>query len=803
MRRSSVVALLVTAIAFFLAAVPRAAAAESTVTGTVADQLGGAVAHATVSLVRDGRTVEATTTDDRGQFTFAVTEAGRYELVADAPGFLTRRVASFFVAAGARVPVAVTLSIGITQAETVTASATEVPVSQAASPVTVIDRATIDAIGKPSVVEALRLVPGVHIVQAGGRGASASLFVRGGASYFNKVLIDGVPANDIGGAFDYADLATAGVDRVEVLRAANSVLYGSDALAGVVSITTRRGTTRVPELRYAIDGGNFGTSSHQLSLGGADGRADYFVSFSNFDTDNDVANDAYRNRQFAGRLGWTAGTTDLSAVYREGSARTGLPGTVAFYGLSDDSRKDADTRLFSASAESRISPRFETVLRLAILTSNYHTLNPAPTGEPYDPFGFGPNYLGNPVTIAGANGYQASGRAILDYAGVYPALYDAATTRQLVFGQATWRASDMFRLSAGLRAEHEEGTTEYTGGSVSATRRNNSGAFLEAQAMTRRVAANAGIGFDDNAISGFTATPRISVALYLRDPSATASVGDTKLTVNAGTGVKAPSIGQELSSLYSLVHGSVSGVTPIAPEKSRSVDAGIEQAFWRGRLRVRASYFNNDFTNVIEFVNKAALTSVGVTPEAAEASGFGAYVNSSSYTAQGVEVSAEASVRRVRVSASYTFLDADVTRSFSGDVLAPAENPAIPGIQIGAFSPLLGARPFRRPAEVATFLAGYAGGRLDLTLVGYMSSAQDDSTFLSDPDFGNTLLLPNHDLLAGYTKVDLSAGYCFATSLRWYMTVENLLDRDYQAAAGFPALPRSVRTGLTISVGGR
>jgi len=91
-------------------------------------------------------------------------------------------------------------------------------------------------------------VPGADVVQSGGRGGTTSLFVRGASSDFNKILIDGVPANDIGGDFDFADIATTGIDRVEVLRGSNSVLYGSDAMTGVVSITTRRGRSRIPEL---------------------------------------------------------------------------------------------------------------------------------------------------------------------------------------------------------------------------------------------------------------------------------------------------------------------------------------------------------------------------------------------------------------------------------------------------------------------------------------------------------------------------------------------------------------------------
>src|SRR6185295_9777689 len=128
--------------------------------------------------------------------------------------------------------------------------------------VTVLDSSTIQSLGNTDLLEPLRTVPGAAVVQIGGRGGTTSLFIRGGSSNFNKILVDGVPANDIGGGFDFGDIATTGIDQVEVLRGSNSVIYGSDAMTGVVNITTRRGRSRVPELVASLDGGNL-ASSHE------------------------------------------------------------------------------------------------------------------------------------------------------------------------------------------------------------------------------------------------------------------------------------------------------------------------------------------------------------------------------------------------------------------------------------------------------------------------------------------------------------------------------------------------------------
>jgi len=142
----------------------------------------------------------------------------------------------------------VRLQIGpLVQELVVTAAAAVVPQSQIGANVTVIDSATLETLGNLDLLEPLRTVPGAAVVQAGARGGGTSLFIRGGASNFNKVLLDGVPANDIGGAFDFADVTTTAVERVEVLRGSNSVLYGSDALTGVVNVTTARGRSRTPQ----------------------------------------------------------------------------------------------------------------------------------------------------------------------------------------------------------------------------------------------------------------------------------------------------------------------------------------------------------------------------------------------------------------------------------------------------------------------------------------------------------------------------------------------------------------------------
>lgn len=784
-----------------------ARAQQGVVSGAVVDALGGRVASATVTLSGERQPSAETKSGPDGTYSFNGVAPGRYQVVATAEGFETFTSDPFYVGPASRVAVSPTLQVGlITQSVVVTAGASAVSQSQTGAPVTVIDAQTIAALNKPDLQEALRLVPGSQVQQTGARGGQSSMSVRGGSSNFNKVLVDGIAVNDIGGGFDFSQIQTTGVDRIEVLRQSNSVLYGADALAGVVSIETRRGRTRVPEVGYAIDGGNLGTFRNALSAGGAYKRFDYFSEYSHFTTDNQTPNNTYANTSYAGRFGlMLGGGTDLSGTVRHIDGKLGSPNGILLYGIADDSTSASRQTYAGVTAQSQWTNRLQSTIRFGSMDQTSEYLNPTPTGTAFDPFGFGANYLGNTMTIRGANGYAVTGRAILDFGGTYPSPFASRTTRQTVSGQSTMRVAGDLHLSGGARFEREQGFDDPEG-DASATRRNG-GAFVEGRgSIGGRTYVTAGLGYERNAVFRSAVTPRLSVATYLRNPSQGA-VGETKISLNTGKGIKAPSVFQSQSSLFELLQAVPAAtrpaVDPIGPERSRSFDIGIEQAFADSHARVRVAYFMNRFEDLIEYVSRTALPQVGVPANAAQAAGFGAYVNSSSFDAQGLETSFDAVVaRRLKLMASYTFLDAEVTKSFSGSALAPAVNPSFPGIQIGAFSPLVGARPFRRPTHSGNLLASYTQGPVDVALSAFFTGARDSSTFLSDEFFGNSLLLPNAGLEPSYQKVDLSAAYRAHRRLKVYVSIENLLDRDYQASFGFPALPLTARFGAAVNLGG-
>ncbi len=257
-----------------------AAQNQAVLNGTVVDSLGARLAGAAVTLLRDGQKVQDGKSDSDGAFSFTGLAPDRYQVQARMPGFQPKTSEAVFLGQGGRIILEVALEIGPLQQDVVvTAGATEQLQARTGAPITVIDEATLESINKLDVLEALRLVPAAQIVQVGQRGGATSLFLRGGESNFTKVLVDGIPANDIGGGFDFSQLTLASVERIEVLRQTNSVIYGSDALTGVVNISTKRGTSRVPALDYMIDGGNLGTFNNALSFGGAYKRFDYFSQY--------------------------------------------------------------------------------------------------------------------------------------------------------------------------------------------------------------------------------------------------------------------------------------------------------------------------------------------------------------------------------------------------------------------------------------------------------------------------------------------------------------------------------------------
>jgi len=767
--------------------------------GKIVDPRGNPVPNAKIALLQDACEVVQGTSDAEGSFNLSVPASGRYTPRVEAPGFATENVPPIYLTSGKTEELTISLNIGpLPQEIVVSATGTAIPEAQVGASVTLIDSDQIASLNKLDVLEELRFVPGAQIVQTGQRGGITSLFIRGGESNFNKVLVDGITVNAIGGGFDFAQLSNNGVGSVEVLRGANSVLYGSDGLGGVVNITSARGTTSIPELKYSVDGGNFGTLNQDVSLGGSIHTFDYFSDFSRFDTRGSYPNDFFHNATVSANLGWDiAPTTGIRATVRHATTDLGAPNAIDFFGVSDASTLRNQNTYVGITAQQQTNDRWHNSAQFAFAQFRSLFVTPFPTGQPFDPFGTGPNYLGNLVTIRGANGLSVTGQGILDFAGSYPQSFPDYEARRSLFAQSDYRFFGDWTGVVGFRYEHEDGE---------GLTRNNYSSFLEGHGnVGHRLFLTGGVGLENNAVFGFAASPRVSAAYYLRSPSAATFFGDTKLKFNFGKGIKEPSTTQQASALINLLtpaQVAQFNVSPIGPERSKTFDGGVEQRLWNGRALVGITYFYNRFYDLISFLDPSSLVSIGVPAGAAEATaiGGGAYVNATSERALGTELESKIDLGHgLLFQGEYTYLDAVVTKAFG----VAAFNPLFPNIPIGAFSPLQGARPFHRAPHSGSFILTYNRRRFNTAFSGYLVGRRDDSTFLLDGFFGNTLLLPNRNLAPGYQKLDLSAGYAITSYAKIYTSIENLLSQHYQAAFGFPAAPFTIRSGVTFTIGGR
>jgi iron complex outermembrane receptor protein/vitamin B12 transporter len=782
------------------------------VRGSITDPLGAVIPNARVELLQQSNIAASATTDAQGKYEFTSISAGHYRVRAQAPGFAVQESAPFYVGGNSLAEMNLVLSIGaIAQQVVVSATGTELPESQVGASVSVITSNQFQ--NKLDLFDPLRQLPGVQILQSGERGGNASMFIRGGDSNANKVLLDGIPLNDIGGTVNFGDIATTGVQRAEVMRGPNSVVYGSDALAGVVNLTTRRGVTPLPDLEYSFDAGNFNSLRHDVSLGGAFRQLDYFSEFSRFDTGNSIPNNSFHNGTYAGNFGWTPNSaTDVRLTGRYISAVTGLPNAIEIYGIPDDSfQRDQDAYL-GVTAQNQTTARWHNLLRYGATRLREQFETPAPQGIPL----FG-NFVGDFLTITGANGFSTTGQAILDFGGTYPVQASSSSKRDFVYFQSDYNVSPHLLALFGFRYENERGYTLSSLGKTP-TDRNNFSYTAEFQGnVWNRVYATAGIGVEKNAVFGVAATPKVSLVYYLLRPRAEGSFNGTRLQFNYGQGIKEPSIFEQTSSLFDLLSQLPNGsqlisqfhIPAIAPERSRSYDFGLEQSAWNGRARLGATFFYNRFTNQIEFVSNTALPLLGVPAPIAAQTGFGATINSADTRALGAETELQISLGHgLTARAAYTYLDAVLLRSFSSDALCvtvsppPCINPEIPNVLIGAFGPLVGDRPFRRAPHTGSFFLLYAKSKYSLSLSGYLTSRRNDSTFATDAFFGNTMLLPNRDLASSFQKIDLAGSYRLNSHLTFFTSIENLANDHYDEFFGFPALPLTFRSGIKIHLGG-
>lgn len=791
----------------------------ATLRGTVRDPLGGGL-NSTVVLLRNGKQVGTATTDASGSFTLQVDRGGRFVLRATAPGFATLNFTTGYVPENGVVDQDLTLRLSPRRDDvTVTATGLPTPLEQTSVAVALIPRDDLQT--RFGISDELRLQPGVSVVQSGGYGGVTSLFVRGADSTSNQVLIDGVPADDVGGRFDFSNVASTAVSGLESQRGPNSVLYGTDALAGTVRFDTPRGGAR-PVLHYSGDAGNFHTWRNEAELSGAYRRLDGYVGVSRFDSSNALPNDRYHLATVAANVGVQL-ATDLSVrgTVRSGVSATGVPGAWDFYGVAAQAKQGDQDLYVSAAFDGTWHGNLHQTARYLGARKREQFQEFGAVGTPLT-VGSGPYaytaYFGNAVTIRGANGTEASGRAEL-LNGVDDRS-DSVSNRDGVQYNADYRLTRHLSGLAGFRFLQERGSYVFPTYAIlqDAERRDYQYTLQLQGDLLNRIFYSLGGALQHNSLYGTEGTPRLGVAGYAVRPGAGWFHG-TRLHFNFAKGVQEPNLNTELTSLYAELHaaGDAAAITqynvaPIGALRSRTYEGGVEQSVAGQRLLFRATYFHNQFGRQIEYVSGGDLQQYfGLPLNGILGNPYaGAYLNSLDFSAQGVESQLEFSpFSHFFLRGGYTYLDARVERSFSGDVTAalsgyPNSSPAYPGVPIGSSSPLVGARPFRRAPHTGFAVAEYSSGRWSAGVKAALSSRSDDSTFLSYASLAgdNSLLLPNRNLAFGFAKVDANATWQLRPQLAVFTQMNNLLGQQHMGPIGYPALPFNLRVGVKLRFSG-
>jgi len=791
------------AIALLLLAAATACSAGS-VHGVVTDATGAKISGAQVLLISNGKIVATATTMSDGSFQVLTGVEGRFFLLVSAKSFRQLETPNFYAGKLDAIERSLVLEPEwVRESIVVTATGTPTPQPQTSEATSVIG--PLDLLLRDNLVSDLPLMPGTFVVQSGQMGSQSALFIRGGDSTANKILMDGVSVGDIGGFFDFGALSTTAVERAEVYRGPDSSLYGADAGSGVVSLTTPRGTTRYPSLLFHGDAGSFHTSREELEVAGAHKKLDYLSAFSWLQTSNALPRDEHHVATTAANLGWQpSATTQIRGTLHYGVAATGVPNAWEFYHVADNATEKDQDLYISSSIDNQTTASFHNLLRYGATRKREQYMQWAPEGSQDTNL----DYLGQVVNIHGANGYAVTGQAILDYGGTYPSGDQYVNNRDQLIYQGDYAVTPHLMALIGFHFEDERGT--YTYGTKEALDRTNYDYLASVHGDFKgRFFYTLGGSLEHYSEFGVQTSPRAGVSFYALRPRKGVFSG-TRLLFNYGDGVREPTLNNEFGSLYKFLQPSHSAqakqlhIDPLSAPSTRTYEAGFEQAFLSERIVFRASYFHNQFGREIESVPGPELLQLfpGLTKE--ELGSYYSYnigldVNTEAFRAQGVETTVESGIgKNIFLRGGYTYVDSVVQRSFSSDneVLAGYAPTTFNGIPVGAYSPLVGARPFKRPPHTGYFTASYSGKRITGIFSSSFASRSDDSTFLLDANYLNTLILPNRNLDSGYAKLDVGGNYRLLNWLSFYAQTENLTSSQHIAPVGYPSLPFSFRAGL-------
>jgi vitamin B12 transporter len=670
--------------------------------------------------------------------------SGPYKLQVLAPGFAAFSEDVYDRSGAITIPLRLA-----TTSETVVVTATRTPLAaeETGASISTLEHGQLETLRPVAADDAIRFLPGAVVNTSGQRGGLSSLFVRGGNSNYNKVIVDGVSVTEPGGAIDLGTLPLAEASRLEFLRGAQSTLYGSDALTSVVQVWTRTGSTPVPELRFGADAGNYGTETGYASLTGSHGRFDYNVFGNQFNTRGQGPNDNYSNSLEGANLGFAPNQqVSLRLRLRHDNTATGLPGAWNFNGqnifniagttyvLTPDLGASAHKNDLIASFDLSIKTGsnwthrftgFEYNLKDSSADSGISPEN-TPFGTINTPF----------LALVNIN------RAGFDYQGDYVERSWAHTTIGYEFEDENGSVNDPI-------------PADFAGGGHGL--RLNDAAYVQQALALGRLTVIAGGRFVHNTTFGNTGVPR--VALGFQALRGGHIFSGTRFNASFATGIVEPRFEETfVSSAFQLPN------LNLKAERNRALEAGFQQNLL-GRFVFVANYFNNLFHDQIEFVT--------VNPNTFQ----GEDINLEKSLAHGAEAELQSRLTsRLSWNTSYTYTSTQILRAPTGSFPPNAQG-----------DPLL-----RRPRHSATTLLTYLGPRWGGNLAGSFVGPRPDSDFEGF----------NINHAPGYFLLNVGGWYQVNPHVTFYANVENALNHFYEEATGFPSLRANFRAGMRFRIGG-
>jgi outer membrane cobalamin receptor len=713
--------------------------------GKVFDPDGRTVSGARVSLLSGLTPVEERETGADGEYLFEGLAAGKFTLVANMTGFSTLSN-EIQLSPGETATADLHLKLGaLEERVVVSASIGGALAPQIGSSVSVVTQQEIADRDAQGVFQVLRGLPGLEVNQTGRYGGATSVFIRGGNSNYNLVMIDGVQVNLFGGDFDFASLAADGVDHIEVSRGPQSALYGSNAVAGAINIVSERGEGP-PHFSFLAEGGSFTTRRFATGGSGLTQGFSWAYNLSRLDSGGVVANDNYRNQSSYLSFGYSRTPKGQFTVHFFGNANdAGAPGPYGsdpdhlFAGIDKVSRNKQNLFAYQASYSEQFSLHLKQIFSVSVSPDRSFFHSP-----------FGDSYLKNLRVVANTHGeWAASAKDLFAYGFEYnheqiqdTFIANANNTPFVLprasyayFAENRWNPMSQLYLTAGLRVD------DLRTGSLPPDAF-GSRPFLSASSVVKF-------------------NPRVAVAYLLRGSNSASRIGASRLHGSFGTGIRAPN-GFDLA---------FTNNPELKPEKSISFDAGIEQRFFDDRAVFDFTYFYNRFKDQIVVLGGNLQNLSTFSSD-----------NLANARAQGLETSLRLRpLRSVELAAEYTWLDSTIL-ALDGSTLVQTP------FKVG--QPLI-----RRPRSSAGYNITWRRQRLMLNTNAYIRGGVFDVE-PNDGTFACSLGFPCLFRNGGYVLMNAGFSYELPKGLEIHGRLNNFLNQKYEEALGFPALHLNFMTGI-------